>query len=141
MTSAPPQFHLDSYLQSIDRLAARHFSKIYLTHFGALEGVDEHWSHYRAAVIGAAEVVSSLMKSGQDEESIRVAYEAFQLEQAFQQQLPRARWDTYQLVNQEILTNHNVTFTTWFGVKTSFLYFLLIFPDETFLRQFETTFL
>ncbi len=99
VTSAPPQFHLKSYLQSIDRLAERKFSKLYLTHFGAIDDVDEHWSKYRAAVFGAAQIVKAFIDGGQDDESIRVAYEAFQLEQAFKDQLPRERWDTYQLAN------------------------------------------
>jgi glyoxylase-like metal-dependent hydrolase (beta-lactamase superfamily II) len=99
VTSAPPQFHLDSYLQSIDLLAQRKFSKLYLTHFGEISDVDEHWARYRSAVAGAAEVVKSLIDCGQDEESIRIGYEAFQLEQAFKENLPRAQWDAYQLAN------------------------------------------
>ena len=99
VTSAPPQFHLESYLQSIDRLRAREFSRLYLTHFGAVDDVDEHWARYRAAVAGAAQVVKAFIDGGQDAESIRIAYEAFQMEQAFQEQLPRERWDQYQMAN------------------------------------------
>lgn len=99
VTSAPPQFHLPSYLASIDRLAERDISKLYLTHFGEVSDVEEHLTRYRSAVIGAAELVKTLIGAGNDVESIRIAYEAFQMEQAFNTQLPRDQWDSYQLVN------------------------------------------
>jgi glyoxylase-like metal-dependent hydrolase (beta-lactamase superfamily II) len=99
VTSAPPQFHPESYLASIDRLVARDFSTLYLTHFGAVDDVDDHLARYRAAVSAAAEIVKALIDSGEDEESIRVAYGAFQMEQAFKSGLPRDQWDAYQKAN------------------------------------------
>ena len=99
VTSAPPQFHLESYLDSIDKLAKRNFSKIYLTHFGEVTEVREHLVSYRAAVIGSAEMVRALIRDGNDAASIQIAYQAFQMEQAFKAELPRALWDDYQLAN------------------------------------------
>lgn len=99
VTSAPPQFHLSSYLASIDRLLARNFSHLHLTHFGAVDDVQAHLDSYRQSVIGAAGVVKAFIDAGENPESIRVAYEAFQLEQAFKAELPRNLWDTYQLAN------------------------------------------
>ncbi len=99
ITSAPPQFHLESYLISIDRLAQRGPAKLYLTHFGEVLAVEEHLAHYRAQVIGAAELVRTLTESVDDAESIRIAYLAFQMERAFQAELPRELWNDYQLIN------------------------------------------
>ena len=99
VTSAPPQFHLDSYLQSIDRLAARNFGTLYLTHFGRVDAVGAHWSAYRPALIGAAELVKSLLDDGGDAESVRIAYQAFQMEQAFKTELPPSQWEDYQRAN------------------------------------------
>lgn len=99
VTSAPPQFHLESYLNSIERIEARHFSKLHLTHFGEVDDVDVHLAKYRAAVIGAAEIVKALIADGNDAESIQVAYQAFQMEQAFKAGLPRDLWDDYQASN------------------------------------------
>jgi len=99
VTSAPPQFHLESYLPSIDRLIARSFSKLYLTHFGEFTDVEEHLTNYRSAVVGAAEIVKAQVEAGGDAESIQVAYEAFQMEQAFKAKLPRDQWDRYQSAN------------------------------------------
>ena len=99
VTSAPPQFHLESYLLSIDKLLARQFSTLYLTHFGAVAEPQTHLESYRQSVTAAAEIVKAFIDAGEDAESIRVAYEAFQLEQAFKVRVPRAQWETYQLAN------------------------------------------
>ncbi|MGI9242323.1 MAG: MBL fold metallo-hydrolase [Verrucomicrobiales bacterium] len=99
VTSPPPAFHLESCLSSIDRLAGRNFSTIHLTHFGIIEGVADHLARYRAEVAGAAEVVRGLIADGNDSEAIRVAYQAFQMEQAYRAGLPRERWDDYQAIN------------------------------------------
>ena len=99
VATPPPAFHLESCLSSIDRLAGRQFDRIYLTHFGSIDAVDEYLSRYRSAVIGAADLIRSLVAGGDDAESIRVAYQAFQMEQAYQAGLPRDRWDGYQLIN------------------------------------------
>ena len=99
VTSAPPQFHLESYLASIDRLLERNFSKLYLTHFGELDDVQEHLTRYRTSVAAAAEIIKAFIDSGEDAESIQIAYEAFQLEQAFKLQVPREQWNTFQLAN------------------------------------------
>ena len=99
VTSAPPQFHLESYLDSIDRIMGRSFSTLYLTHFGEVSDVGDHLANYRAEVVGAARMVKSLIDDGNDPESIQVAYQAFQMEQAFKAELPRAMWDDYQIAN------------------------------------------
>jgi glyoxylase-like metal-dependent hydrolase (beta-lactamase superfamily II) len=99
VATPPPAFHLESCLNSIDRLAGRQFDRIYLTHFGGIDTVDEYLSRYRSAVIGAADLIQSLAAGGDDAESIRVAYQAFQMEQAYQAGLPRDRWDDYQVIN------------------------------------------
>ena len=99
VTAPPPSFHLESCLDSIDRLASRRFEQIFLTHFGGIDLVDEHLSRYRGAVIGAADLVRSLVAGNDDADSIRIAYQAFQMEQAYQAGLPRDLWDYYQLIN------------------------------------------
>jgi len=99
VTSAPPQFHLESYLGSIDRLAERQFSTIYLTHFGAVKGTGEHLARYRQAVIEAAEWIRGMLEEGGDAQLIRKGYEVFQLARAREAGLPPGRWDDYQLAN------------------------------------------
>ena len=99
VTSAPPQFHLESYLTSIQRIKERQFSQLHLTHFGVVHEVAEHLTKYAAEVIGAAEMVKDLVDDGNDDESIRGAYQACQLEQASRAELPPGLWDDYQASN------------------------------------------
>ena len=99
VAAPPPHFNLEACLSSIDRLVERQFKRIYLTHFGAIDQVAEHLPMYRAAVIGAAGLIRSLVEAGEEPDAIRVAYQAFQMEQAYQAKLPRDRWDDVQAIN------------------------------------------
>jgi len=99
VTSAPPQFHLEHTLASIDKLAERHFSTLYLTHFGAIEDPDEHLDAYREAVELNVEFVRMRLEEKMESEALQVAYEAFNLEQAFRFSMPPANWETLQSVN------------------------------------------
>jgi len=99
VTAAPPQFHLEHTLASIGKLAAVGADQLYLTHFSEVPDVRAHLETYRETVELNAEFVRHRLIEGFDEESLRVAYEAFQLEQAFRLQLAPASWEKYQLVN------------------------------------------
>ena len=99
VTSAPPQFHLEHTLESLDRLQGLNPEEVYLTHFGEVENPSQHFADYRDAVELNATFVKQRLAEGMDEESLKVAYDAFQMEQAFRFRLPRAIWDRYQAVN------------------------------------------
>ena len=99
VTSAPPQFDLEHTLASIDRMASLNPEVIYLTHFGKFENPSQHFSDYRDAVELNAEFVRARLAEGMDSESLQVAYEAFNLEQAFRSKVPSADWQRYQLAN------------------------------------------
>ena len=99
VTSAPPQFHLAHTLASIDLIAGREFETLYLTHFGA---VDDPWGHlkdYRRAVEVNAEFIRQRLEEEMDPDSLRIAYEAFCLEQAFRVKAPMEIMETLQLIN------------------------------------------
>ena len=99
VTSAPPQFHLAHTLASIDLIAGREFETLYLTHFGA---VDDPWGHlkdYRRAVELNAEFIRQRLEEEMDPDSLRIAYEAFCLEQAFRVKAPMEILETLQLIN------------------------------------------
>lgn len=99
VTSAPPQFHLESYLESIDKLLNRSITSLFLTHFGRVDYPREHLKAYREAVELNALFVRQRVEEGMDEESLRIAYQAFQFEQAFRYNLPREVWDTLETIN------------------------------------------
>ena len=99
VTSAPPQFHLEHTLESIDKLIACGAERLFLTHFGVVPDASEHLLAYRDAVEMNAEFIRQRLLEGFDSSSLSVAYEAFQLEQAFRAGLPRAVWSQYQEIN------------------------------------------
>lgn len=99
VTSAPPQFHLGHTLASLEKLKSRSFRSLYLTHFGAVDAVTEHLDDYRRAVELNALFVRQRVEEGMDPESIRIAYEAFNLEQAFRFSTPGWKWEILQMIN------------------------------------------
>src|SRR6187401_2569153 len=46
VTAAPPQFDPVAYLDSITRLQEANFAKLFLTHFGEVSDVAQHWTSY-----------------------------------------------------------------------------------------------
>lgn len=99
VTSAPPQFHLEHTLASIEKLKALEPEALYLTHFGKVENPAAHLEAYKDVVDLNAFFVKQRLDEGMDPESLHIAYEAFQMEQAFRAQVPSPIWETLQEVN------------------------------------------
>ncbi len=99
VTSAPPQFDAEAYDKSISRLLQGDYAKLFLTHFGVVDDVREHLERYRVAVRAAAAFVAERLVEGMDGESLRIAYQAYQMEQAFQAGTPPEVWAAYETAN------------------------------------------
>ncbi|MEM1440841.1 MAG: MBL fold metallo-hydrolase [Verrucomicrobiota bacterium] len=99
VTSAPPQFHLEHTLASLQKLSDQKARTLYLTHFGEVENPDKHLEAYREAVELNATFVQQRLAEGMDAESLQIVYKAFQMEQAFRAQLDEKSWSTYEKVN------------------------------------------
>lgn len=99
VTSAPPQFHLEHSLASLDKLAALSPDRLFLTHFGEVTAPAAHLAAYRDAVELNAEFVRQRMREGFDGDALAIAYEAFQLEQAYRLGMDPLLWPDYQIIN------------------------------------------
>jgi len=99
VTAAPPQFHLEHELASLDGLIARHPSELYLTHFGPAPDPAAHLADYRDAVELNATFVRQRLEEGMDAESLRIAYQAFNMEQSFRCGTDRDVWEAIQEIN------------------------------------------
>ena len=99
VTSAPPQFDAEAYEKSINALLDADYSKLYLTHFGEVLDVRDHLEKYRVAVKAAAVFVAERLEEGADADALQIVYEAFQMEQAFQANVPPEVWSRYQVAN------------------------------------------
>ncbi len=99
VASAPPQFHLEHTLESIKKMRSGNYSELYLTHFGLVGEVDAHLREYAEAVELNATFIRQRIEEKMDNESLQIAYQAFNMEQAFRFETSREDWDTIQLVN------------------------------------------
>lgn len=99
VTAAPPQFHLEHTLASLGKLASLAPDRLFLTHFGEVADPSAHLAAYRDAVELNAEFVRRRLREGMDGEALAVAYEAFQLEQAYRLGLPAEAWADYETIN------------------------------------------
>lgn len=99
VASAPPQFDAEAYDHSIARLLQGNYGKLFLTHFGEVDDVRDHLERYRVAVRAAAAFVAERLGEGMDDESLPIAYQAFQMEQAFNAGTPPEAWNLYQTAN------------------------------------------
>lgn len=99
VTSAPPQFHLEHTLSSLEKLVALAPERLFLTHFGEVSDPSAHLAAYRDAVELNAEFVRLRLREGLWGEPLSVAYEAFQLEQAYRLGMDPRLWADYQIIN------------------------------------------
>lgn len=99
VTSAPPQFNLEDTLATLEKLDSCGFSRLYLTHYGEVKDAAGHFAEYRDAVELNALFIRQRIEEGMDSDTLRVAYEAFQMEQAFLAKVPSKVWQTYQTIN------------------------------------------
>ncbi|NCF68311.1 MAG: MBL fold metallo-hydrolase [Chloroflexi bacterium] len=77
LPAPPPEFKLEVWEQSIDRLLAENFEAIYPTHFGRLNNPVGQLEGLQTILRQAAEFVRVRMESGQDRETIVEAYVAW----------------------------------------------------------------
>lgn len=74
VTAAPPQFEPGPYIESVNRLAAAGFQKLYLTHFGEITDVAQHLAIYRQRIQEVYDAVRKDHEAGLTPEQIRSHY-------------------------------------------------------------------
>ncbi|RBP42354.1 glyoxylase-like metal-dependent hydrolase (beta-lactamase superfamily II) [Roseimicrobium gellanilyticum] len=99
VTAAPPQFDPVAYGDSLQRLHAANFSKLYLTHFGEVTDVAGHLSRYASRVEQCYECISDLLAQGLKGEALREAYGAAERAIATQVGVSDADWAKYEGAN------------------------------------------
>ena len=71
----PPEFELEVWEATLDRLLAQDFRRIYPTHFGPVEAVQEHLHMVKALVRETAVFVQTNMQAGLSRDELVVVYE------------------------------------------------------------------
>jgi glyoxylase-like metal-dependent hydrolase (beta-lactamase superfamily II) len=70
MPTPPPEFDLETWRASIARVRALKFTRLYLTHFGAVDDVDAHWANVEALLAEVVERVREALRSGAEREAV-----------------------------------------------------------------------
>lgn len=73
----PPEFKLEVWHKTLDRLEAAQFTAIYPTHFGRLDNVSSHLQTFRTLLDAAAEFVREKMKSSVERDELVAQFEAW----------------------------------------------------------------
>lgn len=99
VAAAPPQFELGPYLQSVRRLRALGFGRLYLTHFGQVDDPNLHLSRYEERLKEVAEEARSSITMGLGEDEWRERFEAVERKRCVSGGGSSEIWGRYQVVN------------------------------------------
>lgn len=70
LPTPPPEFHLEEWLNSIAKMRALRFSHLYLTHFGTVDDVENHWSKVKMLLRKYTALVGHELALGSDREAL-----------------------------------------------------------------------
>lgn len=76
LPTPPPEFEPEVWRQSVARLRAHNFKRLYLTHFGALDDVNAHWDEVEHLTHALPALVRDRISAGADRLGVIRAYEA-----------------------------------------------------------------
>ena len=99
LAAAPPQFEREPYVESVRRLRERSFERLYLTHFGLVEKVEDHLSRYEARLNEVADSAAESLAAGESETEWRSRYGDEEQARALTAGCPPALWQRYQVAN------------------------------------------
>lgn len=105
VAAAPPQFDPAAYVQSVDRLLSANFSKLFLTHFGEINGPQSHLREYRRRIVEVHEFIRSELGRGSSEAELRERYAAIERSR---QPLDDSLWRTYELANSTAMCTDGI---------------------------------
>jgi glyoxylase-like metal-dependent hydrolase (beta-lactamase superfamily II) len=80
LPSPPPEFERDEWLESVARMQALKFERLYLTHFGPVDDVPAQWETVARIVSDSAERVRGALASGADRDAIVAQFDASEAE-------------------------------------------------------------
>ena len=104
LPAPPPEFHMEKWLVSLDRLLAQDLHMIYLSHFGAVTDVQEHLLGMKALVQEAAVFVRERMEAGLEQAQIITQYEDWNRERARQLGISASAIHQYETANPWYMT-------------------------------------
>jgi glyoxylase-like metal-dependent hydrolase (beta-lactamase superfamily II) len=70
LPTPPPEFELETWLASLERVRALKFGRLYLTHFGPVDDVDAHWETVASLLPQVARRVRDAMGRGLERDAV-----------------------------------------------------------------------
>lgn len=100
----PPEFKLEIWHKTLDRLAQEHFQAIYPTHFGVLHDVDHQLVALRELLSAATAFVHHRMEQGVERDQIVEEYIAWNYDRAAAVGLDAADFRYYEVANPHYMS-------------------------------------
>ncbi len=99
VASAPPQFDPAAYAESIQRLKAHRFERLFLTHFGEVSDIAEHLDAYASRVNQCHQYIAALLSEGEGSGELTLNYVNSEHDLALSQGVSEKDWQRYELAN------------------------------------------
>ncbi len=99
LTSAPPQFDPDAFDASITRMESLNFERLYLTHFGVVEDVADHWVRLRKIVWDSTKFIREQLENGASDSAAIQRYVRKCRQRALAEGVSPALLDSYDTAN------------------------------------------
>ncbi len=95
----PPEFKLDIWQKTLQRLQAERFAALFLTHFGRVDHVADHLQRFGERMTTAATFIRERMEAGESRDLILQHYLSWNQEMALAQGVPAAVFEQYEAAN------------------------------------------
>jgi glyoxylase-like metal-dependent hydrolase (beta-lactamase superfamily II) len=99
LPAPPPEFHLETWLATLDRLEAQQLQAIYPTHYGPVSDVHGHLSALRQLMLDAVAFVAERRDAGIERDTLLADYIAWNRRRAAAQHLSAQAIERYELAN------------------------------------------
>jgi glyoxylase-like metal-dependent hydrolase (beta-lactamase superfamily II) len=95
----PPEFKLEVWLNSLDRLESAEFKHIYPTHFGLIDDVADHLARLRTEIQVSAEMIRDELITGIDRDTLVEKYIAWNRQRARDAEVSDSEFASYEAAN------------------------------------------
>lgn len=98
-TTAPSQFEPGPYRESMHRVVAAKLDRLYLTHFGEITDISDHFSRYEQIILDASQLIQAKRTEGANRDEMLKAFVAFNQQRASEEGVDAATLQEYENAN------------------------------------------
>jgi glyoxylase-like metal-dependent hydrolase (beta-lactamase superfamily II) len=95
LPTPPPEFELEAWQASLARMRALNLRRIYLTHFGAVDDVDEHWARTSALLEEYAAFARQCLADGLERDDAVARFKAWEAARLAADHIDLAQYPAY----------------------------------------------